>query len=82
MDILSSNGLINYFGRWTDLSEIEIRPILLKKGKTKLAIYGLSHIPDQRLARLFLEKKVSIKMTQYLLETVYQLNYLGENATC
>lgn len=58
LDILSSAGLINYFGRWNDLSKIEIKPILLRKGDTKIAIYGLSHIPDQRLVRLFQEKKV------------------------
>ncbi|KAI4465775.1 double-strand break repair protein mre11 [Holotrichia oblita] len=60
LDILSSAGLINYFGRWNDLSKIEIKPILLKKGDTKIAIYGLSHIPDQRLVRLFQEKKVKM----------------------
>ncbi|GJQ69804.1 mre11 [Trypoxylus dichotomus] len=60
LDILSSTGLINYFGRWTDLSKVEIKPLLLKKGDTKLAIYGLSHISDQRLARLFQDKKVKM----------------------
>lgn len=58
LDVFSSMGFINYFGRYNDLSEIEIKPILLKKGGTKIAIYGLSHIPDQRLVRLFQEKKV------------------------
>ncbi|KAI4465769.1 double-strand break repair protein mre11 [Holotrichia oblita] len=60
LDALSSTGFINYFGRYNDLSEIEIKPILLKKGDTKIAIYGLSHVPDQRLVRLFQEKKVKM----------------------
>lgn len=61
MDIVSSTGLINYFGRWNDLSKVEVRPILLQKGKTKLALYGLSHIRDERLGRLFREKKIHMK---------------------
>lgn len=60
MDTLSSAGLVNYFGKWTDLSNIEIRPILLQKGETLLALYGLSHIKDDRLCRLFLEEKVTM----------------------
>ncbi|KAF2896176.1 hypothetical protein ILUMI_09999 [Ignelater luminosus] len=61
LDVLASTGLINYFGLWNDLSNVEIRPILLQKGKTKLALYGLSHIKDERLGRLFREKKVHLK---------------------
>ncbi|XP_037951716.1 double-strand break repair protein MRE11 [Teleopsis dalmanni] len=53
LDLLSTMGLVNYFGRWTDLSKIDLTPILLKKGETRLALYGLSHIHDARLVRLF-----------------------------
>ncbi|XP_044758629.1 double-strand break repair protein MRE11 [Coccinella septempunctata] len=60
MDLLASSGLVNYFGRWQDLTRVEINPILMRKGRSLLALYGLSHISDQRLGRLFLEKKVSI----------------------
>ncbi|XP_022915772.1 double-strand break repair protein MRE11 isoform X2 [Onthophagus taurus] len=60
LDIISATGLVNYFGRVTDIKNVTITPILLKKGSTKIALYGLSHIPDQRLARLFHEKKVSM----------------------
>lgn len=59
LDILSTCGLVNYFGKWTDLKEVKISPILLKKGKSKLALYGLSHIKDERLSRLFRDHKVS-----------------------
>ncbi|KAE9531309.1 hypothetical protein AGLY_010515 [Aphis glycines] len=58
MDLLSSMGLINYFGKQTNLQELKINPILLKKGSNKIAIYGLSHIRDERLERLFKDKKV------------------------
>ncbi|XP_055382702.1 double-strand break repair protein MRE11 [Condylostylus longicornis] len=58
LDILSTNGLVNYFGKSTDSQKIIINPILLKKGETQLALYGLSHIRDVRLARLFRDSKV------------------------
>ncbi|XP_058462900.1 double-strand break repair protein MRE11 isoform X1 [Malaya genurostris] len=61
LDILSTNGYVNYFGKWTDLTKINISPILLKKGETKLALYGLSYISDPRLARLFNEAKVFLE---------------------
>uniref|UniRef100_A0A182N7G6 Double-strand break repair protein n=1 Tax=Anopheles dirus TaxID=7168 RepID=A0A182N7G6_9DIPT len=60
MNLLSTNGYVNYFGKWTDLSRLDIRPILLRKGETKLALYGLSYISDARLCRLWLDAKVSI----------------------
>ncbi|XP_023018271.2 double strand break repair nuclease mre11 [Leptinotarsa decemlineata] len=58
MDLLSSSGLVNYFGRWNSLDKVEVEPILLQKGETKLTLLGLSHIKDERLGRLFLDKKV------------------------
>uniref|UniRef100_A0A1B0BIS2 Double-strand break repair protein n=1 Tax=Glossina palpalis gambiensis TaxID=67801 RepID=A0A1B0BIS2_9MUSC len=61
LDLLSTTGLINYFGRCTDLSKVEISPILMKKGATRLALYGLSHIHDARLSRLFESRKVHIQ---------------------
>ncbi|CAH1155365.1 unnamed protein product [Phaedon cochleariae] len=60
MDLMSTSGLINYFGRWNNFDKVEVEPILLKKGATKLALYGLSHIKDERLGRLFLDKKVKM----------------------
>ncbi|KAG5894927.1 hypothetical protein JTB14_008886 [Gonioctena quinquepunctata] len=60
MDLMSTSGLINYFGRWNSFEKVEIEPILLQKGQTKLALYGLSHIKDERLGRMFLDKKVKM----------------------
>ncbi|GBP05148.1 Double-strand break repair protein MRE11 [Eumeta japonica] len=63
LDLLSTTGLVNYFGRWTDLTKIDISPIL-QKGNTKLALYGLSHIQDMRLARLFESRKVHMQVPE------------------
>lgn len=62
VDILSTSGMLNYFGRCDDVEQVEIDPILLKKGQSQLAIYGLSHIHDNRLARIFRDSKVLINV--------------------
>lgn len=58
-DMLSANYLVNYFGRQENVEEeIEIKPILLKKGSSKLALYGLGNVHEERINRLFQAKKV------------------------
>ncbi|XP_076389357.1 double strand break repair nuclease mre11 isoform X2 [Megachile rotundata] len=60
MDLLSVSGLVNYFGKWTDLTKISISPLVLKKGETHIALYGLSYINDQRLSRLLRDYKMDL----------------------
>ncbi|OAD61543.1 Double-strand break repair protein MRE11 [Eufriesea mexicana] len=59
------SGLINYFGKWTDLTQITIPPLILKKGETHIALYGLSYINDQRLSRLFRDFKNRSPYSEY-----------------
>ncbi|KAF8667469.1 DNA repair exonuclease [Rhizoctonia solani] len=55
LDMLSVAGLINYIGK-SDLSAsddpnagIQIKPVLLRKGTTQLALYGVGNVKDQRM---------------------------------
>lgn len=57
-DILESSGLINNFGRVDDNEEIVVKPILLKKGDAKIALYGIANIRDERLFRQFRDSRV------------------------
>lgn len=41
LDLLSAAGLVNHFGHSNSVERIEISPILMQKGNTKLALYGL-----------------------------------------
>uniref|UniRef100_A0A8C2VRC9 Calcineurin-like phosphoesterase domain-containing protein n=1 Tax=Chinchilla lanigera TaxID=34839 RepID=A0A8C2VRC9_CHILA len=41
LDILSCTGFINHFGCTISVEKIGISPILLQKGSTKIALYGL-----------------------------------------
>ncbi|KAI4215998.1 MAG: hypothetical protein LQ351_001494 [Letrouitia transgressa] len=58
LDILQVSGLINYYGRTPESDNIHVKPVLLQKGNTKLALYGLSNVRDERLFRTFRDGKV------------------------
>ncbi|KAM6933265.1 double-strand break repair protein MRE11 [Xenentodon cancila] len=60
LDLLSASGLVNHFGHSNSVERIEISPILMQKGSTKLALYGLGSIPDERLYRMFVNNQVSM----------------------
>ena len=53
LDILNMCGLVNYFGRTPEANNIQVTPVLLQKGRTKLALYGLSNVRDERLYHTF-----------------------------
>ena len=58
MDLLAMSNLVNYFGKSDSIDDIHVKPILMSKGETKLALYGLGWIRDERLYRSFQQKKV------------------------
>lgn len=57
VDILSSCKLLNYFGKiplgGSNIGRLTLSPVLIQKGITKLALYGLGAVRDERLGRLF-----------------------------
>ncbi|XP_059306024.1 double-strand break repair protein MRE11 isoform X1 [Lycium ferocissimum] len=57
VDILSACNLVNYFGKMdlggSGVGEIALYPILMRKGLTTIALYGLGNIRDERLNRMF-----------------------------
>ncbi|KAF3766462.1 hypothetical protein M406DRAFT_37693, partial [Cryphonectria parasitica EP155] len=59
LDLLQVAGLVNYFGRVPEADNIHVKPVLLQKGDTKLALYGISNVRDERLFRTFRDKKVT-----------------------
>lgn len=60
IDVLSTAGLVNYFGKSREVDDIEMMPILLRKGNTNVALYGLGNMRDERLHRTFLSRKVKM----------------------
>mmetsp|Transcript_27398 Transcript_27398/g.60852 ORF Transcript_27398/g.60852 Transcript_27398/m.60852 type:complete len:822 (+) Transcript_27398:187-2652(+) len=58
LDLLSVSNLVNYFGRQDEVDKVEISPVLIKKGDTRVAIYGMGSMRDERLNRMWQGKKV------------------------
>ncbi|KAI9832268.1 MAG: Double-strand break repair protein mus-23 [Sarea resinae] len=58
LDLLQISGLLNYYGRTPEADNIVVKPVLLQKGMTKLALYGMSNVRDERLFRTFRDGKV------------------------
>ncbi|PLB44408.1 meiotic recombination protein Mre11 [Aspergillus steynii IBT 23096] len=92
LDLLQVSGLLNYYGRTPESDNIHIKPVLLQKGRTKLALYGMSNVRDERLFRTFRDGKVKFyqpsiqKDDWFNLISVHQnhhayteTNYLPEN---
>ncbi|KAF6803557.1 DNA repair protein [Colletotrichum musicola] len=86
LDLLQVAGLVNYFGRIAEADNIEAKPVLLQKGQTKLALFGLSNVRDERMFRSFRDNKVKwfrpgVQQTDWFnLLTVHQ-NHHAHTAT-
>ena len=92
LDLLQISGLVNYYGRTPESDNIHVKPVLLQKGQTKLALYGMSNVRDERLFRTFRDGKVKFyqpatqKSDWFNILSVHQnhyahteTNYLPEN---
>ena len=57
IDLLATCNLVNYFGKHTlggsGAGKIKLKPVLLQKGLTRVALYGLGYIRDARLHQMF-----------------------------
>lgn len=60
LDLLSVANFVNYFGKAPSVDNIEMYPILLEKGTTKVALYGLGNVRDERLYRTFEQRRVRL----------------------
>ncbi|KAF9929327.1 Double-strand break repair protein mre11a [Linnemannia zychae] len=60
LDQLAMNGLVNYFGRSQEVDNVVVKPILLQKGASRLALFGLGNIRDERLHQTFLRRNVKL----------------------
>ncbi|PVD39024.1 hypothetical protein C0Q70_01651 [Pomacea canaliculata] len=79
LDILHSSGLLNYFGKTTSLEEIQIPPLLLQKGSTKLALYGLGSLHDESLRQMFLKGNVTLTKPSENKDDWFNLFVLHQN---
>ncbi|KAL5044192.1 hypothetical protein BDW71DRAFT_186540 [Aspergillus fruticulosus] len=79
LDILQVSGLLNYYGRTPESDNIQLKPVLLQKGRTKLALYGMSNVRDERLFRTFRDGKVKFFRPSLQKEDWYNLICVHQN---
>lgn len=79
LDVLAVTGLINNFGKVKNTEAITVSPILLQKGQTKLALYGMSNVRDERLHRLFRDGGVKFQRPNIQTEDWFNLFVIHQN---
>ncbi|XP_061484788.1 double-strand break repair protein MRE11 [Rhineura floridana] len=79
LDILSCAGLVNHFGRSPSVEKINVSPVLLQKGNSKIALYGLGSIPDERLHRMFVNKQVTMLRPKEDEDSWFNLSVIHQN---
>lgn len=79
LDILQVAGLLNYYGRVPETDDITVKPVLLQKGTTKLALYGLSNVRDERLHRSFRHDKVKFLRPELYQDEWFNLIAVHQN---
>lgn len=79
LDLLQVAGLVNYFGRVPESDNIKVKPVLFQKGGTKLALFGLSNVRDERMFRNFRDQKVAFFRPTQQSEDFYNLLAVHQN---
>ena len=93
LDILSAAGLLNYFGRMTLPSSnasrkrpsstssplLALRPVLLRKGNTHIALYGMGNMKDERISHELMEKHVCMYRPAEATSEWFQVLALHQN---
>ena len=79
LDVLQASGLVNYFGKQRSLEHIDIYPILLRKGETTVALYGLGAVRDERLQKLFQANRVTFYQPDDMSTDLFNMFVLHQN---
>lgn len=61
LDVLAATGLVNYFGQVPLQDKLLISPLVFKKGTTKLSLYGINNLRDERLQRIMRSGNVTFQ---------------------
>jgi double-strand break repair protein MRE11 len=79
IDYLSHCGLVNYFGKQSSQDQFQVTPVLLRKGSSRLALYGLGYYSDIRAARLFQDNKVTFVRPAETPESYFNIFLIHQN---
>jgi double-strand break repair protein MRE11 len=78
VEMLSYSNLVNYFGK-SSVDRVTVSPVLIEKGATKLALYGMGHLRDERLNRMFTNKQVHWKLMKENPEQWFKMFVIHQN---
>ncbi|KAM7535724.1 hypothetical protein Aperf_G00000089358 [Anoplocephala perfoliata] len=78
-DLLHTCGFINLFGKSKSVENIEVNPVLIKKGSTNLALYGIGAVREERLYRLFRDSKVTFLRPESNVDDWFSLAVVHQN---
>ncbi|CAN3365920.1 double-strand break repair protein Mre11p [Diutina catenulata] len=79
LDVLAISGLINHFGKVANNEDITVSPILFQKGSTKLALYGMQNVRDERLHRAFRDGQVKFQRPMQQTDDWFNLFCIHQN---
>lgn len=79
LDLLASANLLNYFGKVPNTAHIALTPLLIRKGTTKLALYGLGHVNNDQLTRALERKEFNVARPSSDPETWFNVLALHQN---
>ncbi|PIK46425.1 putative double-strand break repair protein MRE11A [Apostichopus japonicus] len=79
LDVLSEAGLINHFGKALSHESVEMCPVLIRKGQTKVALYGLGSITDKALHGMFEKGKVSMSEPPVDVQSWFSMFVIHQN---
>ncbi|CAJ0576997.1 unnamed protein product, partial [Mesorhabditis spiculigera] len=79
LDPLHEAGLLNLFGKFTEADNYNVSPILLRKGTTRLALYGMGSQRDDRVARAFQTGTIQFMRPRADAEEWFNLLVLHQN---
>lgn len=79
LDVLSISGLINHFGKVQSNDFITVKPVLFQKGMTKLSLYGLANVRDERLHRIFRDGNVKFQRPSVQSDEWFNLFCIHQN---
>ncbi|CDK24820.1 unnamed protein product [Kuraishia capsulata CBS 1993] len=81
MDIISVTGLFNHFGRVVENDSITVSPLLFQKGYTKLALYGMASVRDERLYKTFRDGGVKFTTPDVQQDSWFNMICVHQNHT-
>lgn len=58
VDLLSAADLVDNIGNYRDVNDIVVRPTVIRKGETIIALYGFGNIREERAHRMFTLGKI------------------------